>query len=50
VAYWEWHRNQEAMGHDRPLPRSHLPLVVAVVVAVVAALGFVLVITEGAGT
>jgi putative membrane protein len=50
TAYWEWHRNQEAMRHDRPLPRSQLPLVVAVVVAVVAALGFVLVITDGAGT
>lgn len=44
VAYWEWHQNQEAMRHDRPLPRSWLPLVVAIVVAVVAVLGFALVI------
>ena len=29
VSYWEWRRNQEAMRHDRPLPRSWLPLVVA---------------------
>jgi inner membrane protein YidH len=50
VAYWEWHTNQEAMRHDRPIPRTHLPLVVAIVVAVVAAFGFVLVIVEGAGT
>src|SRR2546423_9038601 len=30
VSYWEWHANQEAMRHDRALPRSWLPLVVAV--------------------
>src|SRR5580765_2389561 len=38
VAYWEWHQNQQAMRHDRPLPRSWLPLIVAIVVAVVAIL------------
>jgi putative membrane protein len=48
VAYWEWHTNQEAMRHDRPIPRTYLPLIVAIVVAVVAAIGFVLVITDGA--
>ena len=36
VSYWEWRANQEAMRHDRALPRSWLPLIVAVVVAVVA--------------
>jgi putative membrane protein len=50
AAYWEWYTNQEAMRHDRPIPRTHLPLVVAVVVAVVAAIGLVLVIVEGAGS
>jgi putative membrane protein len=49
VSYWEWHENQEAMRHDRPLPRSWLPLVVAIVVGVVAVIGFVLVIVEGSG-
>ena len=49
VSYWEWRRNQEAMRHDRPLPRSWLPLVVAIVVGVVAVIGFVLVIVEGSG-
>ena len=44
VAYWEWRQNQEAMRHDRPLPHSWLPLIVAIVVALVAALGFVMVI------
>jgi putative membrane protein len=49
VSYWEWHANQEAMRHDRPLPRSRLPLAVAVVVGLVAVIGFVLVIVEGSG-
>ena len=49
VSYWEWRGNQEAMRHDRPLPRSWLPLVVAIVVAAVAVIGFVLVIVEGSG-
>jgi uncharacterized membrane protein YidH (DUF202 family) len=49
VAYWEWRRNQEAIHEHRPLPQSHLPLVVAVVVTVVSLIGFVLVIVEGAG-
>ena len=50
VSYWEWRRNQDAIAHDRPLPSSHLPLVVAIVVTVVAVFGFVLVIVEGSGT
>jgi putative membrane protein len=50
VAYWEWRANQEAMRHDRPLPRSWLPLIVAAVVAVVATIGFILVIVEGGGS
>ena len=49
VSYWEWRGNQEAMRHDWPLPRSWLPLVVAIVVGVVAVIGFVLVIVEGSG-
>src|SRR2546430_16132324 len=28
-SYWEWHANQEAMRHDRALPRSWLPPAVA---------------------
>jgi putative membrane protein len=49
VSYWEWHGNQDAMRNDRPLPRSWLPLVVALVVGVVAVIGFVLVVVEGSG-
>ena len=33
TSYWEWHRNQDAISHDRPLPRSRLPLIVAIVVS-----------------
>jgi len=50
MSYWEWHRNQDAIRHDRPLPPSRLPLIVSIVVTVVAIFGFVLVIVEGAGT
>jgi putative membrane protein len=46
VSYWEWRRNQEAIRFDRPLPRSRLPLIVAIVVTVVAVFGIVLVIIE----
>jgi putative membrane protein len=49
VSYWEWRRNRDAIRERRPLPSSRLPLVVAVVVAVVALIGFVLVIVEGSG-
>src|SRR3954451_25337914 len=50
VSYWEWQRNQYAIRDHRPLPSSHLPLVVGIVVSVVALIGFVLVIVEGAGS
>ena len=50
VSYWEWHRNQEAIRLDQPLPQSRLPLVVAIVVSVVALFGFILVIVERAGS
>ena len=50
VSYWEWHRNQDAIRDDLPLPRSRLPLVVAVVITVVAVFGLVLMIIEGSGS
>ena len=50
VAYWEWRRNRDAITHNRPLPSSHLPVIVAIVVSVVALFGFVLVIVEGSGS
>jgi len=50
LSFVEWRSNDDAMRHDRPLPRSWLPLVVAVVVGVVALIGLVLIIVEGAGS
>jgi putative membrane protein len=50
VSYWEWRLNQQAMRHNRPLPPTRLPLIVAIVVSVVATIGFVLVIVEGSGS
>jgi putative membrane protein len=50
ISYWEWRRNQEAIREHRPLPRSMLPVVVAVVVTIVALFGFILVIVEGSGS
>jgi putative membrane protein len=50
VSYWEWRRNRDAIQRGDRLPSSRLPLVVAVVVAVVAGFGFVLVIVEGSGS
>jgi putative membrane protein len=48
MAYSEWHNNQESLRHDRPIPQTRLPLVVAIVVAVVATIGIVLVIIDWA--
>jgi putative membrane protein len=42
-----WQANERAMRRGQPLPRSWLPRVAAVVVALVAAVGLVLVIVEG---
>ncbi len=50
VSYWEWRRNQDAIRCERPIPSSHLPFIVAIVVSVVALFGFILVIVEGAGS
>ncbi len=50
VSYWEWRRNQDAIRSGQALPRSLLPLIVAIVVSVVALFGFVLVIVEGSGS
>jgi putative membrane protein len=47
LSYWEWRRNQQAIRAHEPLPRSVLPVVVAIVVTVVALFGFVLVIFDG---
>src|SRR5947209_20044004 len=50
LSFWEWRRNQEAIRAHRSLPGSRLPLIVAIVLSVVALLGFVLVIVQGSGS
>ena len=45
-----WRANDEAMRSRRPLPKSALPLVSAVVVSVVATVGLVLAIFAGGGS
>jgi putative membrane protein len=38
VSYLQWQRNEDAMRHGRPLPRSFLPLLVATVIGAAAVL------------
>lgn len=47
VSYFQWQRNQRAMERGEPLPRSLLPMTVAAVVAVSAAVALVLAAFEG---
>ena len=46
-SYSSWQANERAMRRREPLPRSALPRLVAVVVSVVAVIGFVLVLIDG---
>ena len=46
-SYSSWQANERAMRRGEPLPRSALPRIVAVVVSVVAVIGFVLVLVDG---
>jgi putative membrane protein len=45
VSLHHWHANERAMRLQQPLPRSPLPTIAAIVVGVVAIIGFVLAIT-----
>ena len=42
ISYFEWRRNQRALRRGEPLPRSRLPAVLAVTIAVVAVLAVAL--------
>lgn len=50
VSLFNWKANERAMRSGRPLPRSPLPRVTAVVVTIVAVIGAILVIVEGKGS
>jgi len=46
-SYSTWQANEGAMRRREPLPKSPLPRLVAIVVSVVAVIGFVLVLVDG---
>jgi putative membrane protein len=50
VSLYNWRANERAMRLGRPLPRSQLPAIAAVVVSVVALVGLLLVIFKGGNT
>jgi len=50
ASFFQWQRNEQAMRAARPLPRSVLPALVAVVVAITAAIALVLAAVGGGGT
>jgi putative membrane protein len=46
TAYGEWARNQRAMRHGEPLPRSVMPRLMAMVISVMAALSAIVVLVS----
>jgi len=46
TAYAEWTRSQQAMRHGSPLPRSVMPLIMAIVIAAMAVLAAVVVLVS----
>ena len=46
TAYGEWTRSQRAMRHGRPLPRSVMPLIMAVIIAVMGVAAAVVVLVS----
>ncbi|HLV72773.1 MAG TPA: DUF202 domain-containing protein [Vulgatibacteraceae bacterium] len=46
-SFFEWERNQRALRRSEPMPRSPLPLVLAIVIAAVAGMAAVLVVLSG---
>jgi putative membrane protein len=47
TSYWQWKKNELAMRLEEPLPTSYLPRIVAVVVALCALIGGILVVFSG---
>ena len=46
VAYGEWVKNQRAMRHGQPLPRSVMPRLLATVITAIAAIAAVVVLVS----
>jgi inner membrane protein YidH len=47
TSYWQWRANERAIRLGQPLPPSHLPRIVAIVVGMCAVVGAVLVLVSG---
>jgi putative membrane protein len=48
TAYLEWQRNQSALRHGRPLPRTVLPRVLAITIAGMAVLSAIILLVSAA--
>lgn len=48
IGYLEWGRNQRALRRGQPLPRSHLPRILAISIAVMAAVAGAVVLVSAA--
>jgi putative membrane protein len=46
IAYREWTRNQWAMRHEQPLPRSVMPVVMTVIIAAMGVVSAVVVLAS----
>jgi inner membrane protein YidH len=46
IAYHEWTRSQWAMRHQQPLPKSVMPMVMAVIIAAMAVVSAVVVLAS----
>ena len=46
TAYGEWTRSQRAMRHQRPLPRSVMPVIMTVIIAAMAVVAAVVVLAS----
>jgi putative membrane protein len=47
ISYVEWRGNQRALRHGEPLPRSHLPQILALAIAVIGLVAAVLALLSG---
>jgi putative membrane protein len=48
AGYLDWRRNQQALRHQQPLPRSPLPRILATSIAAMAVIAGVLVLLSAA--
>ena len=49
ISYLEWKASQRALRHGRPLPRSRLPQILAIAIAVIGLIAAVLALLSAVG-